>query len=370
VLAAVGTTMMTGSTILALAVLVAAFLLIGLGVGAAGTSLLVLLAERSAPHRRAAAASIAWILMIAGFVVTTAVAGSFLDPYSPERLVAVAAVVSLAAFVLAGLAVWGVERGTAPASSLAPKAPMPPFREALAEVWAEPEARRFAIFVFVSMLAYSAQDLILEPFAGSVFGLTLGETTKLTSVQNSGVLIGMVLVAVLGSRLGRTRDPLGVLRVLTVAGCVAAAVAMVALAVGGFLREVWPLRLSYAAIGFANGVFAAAAIASMMQLVGKGASRREGVRMGMFGAAQAIAFGLGGIAGTVATDLAHLVLGQPVAAYGFVFLLDALLFAWAAWLALSIGSARLTRPSPFPSALPADFPPRATAPFPPRATAR
>ncbi len=43
-----------------------------------------------------------------------------------------------------------------------------------AEVWAEPQARRFTIFVFVSMLAYSAQDLILEPFAGIVFGMTPG----------------------------------------------------------------------------------------------------------------------------------------------------------------------------------------------------
>ena len=42
-----------------------------------------------------------------------------------------------------------------------------PFLAALAQVWAEPQARRFTIFVFVSMLAYSAQDLILEPFAGS-----------------------------------------------------------------------------------------------------------------------------------------------------------------------------------------------------------
>ena len=44
----------------------------------------------------------------------------------------------------------------------------------------EPRARRFAIFVFVSMLAYSAQDLILEPFAGMVFGFTPGESTTLS----------------------------------------------------------------------------------------------------------------------------------------------------------------------------------------------
>ena len=59
------------------------------------------------------------------------------------------------------------------------KAPRRRSCEALAQVWAEPQARRFTIFVFVSMLAYSAQDLILEPFAGLVFGMTPGESTKL-----------------------------------------------------------------------------------------------------------------------------------------------------------------------------------------------
>ena len=54
---------------------------------------------------------------------------------------------------------------------------------------------RFAAFFFVSMLAYSAQDLILEPFAGTIFRFTPGESTKLAGVQHGGVLIGMVLIA-------------------------------------------------------------------------------------------------------------------------------------------------------------------------------
>ena len=72
---------------------VAAFLVIGVGVGASGTSLLVLLATEVS-ERRPAAASIVWLMMIAGFVVTTITAGSFLDPYSPSRLVAVSGSVS------------------------------------------------------------------------------------------------------------------------------------------------------------------------------------------------------------------------------------------------------------------------------------
>merc|ERR1711991_1248166 len=69
------------------------------------------------------------------------------------------------------------------------------FSTALAEVWQDPQARVFTIFVFVSMLAYSAQDLILEPFAGLVFGRTPGESTQLAGVQHGGVLLGMAAMA-------------------------------------------------------------------------------------------------------------------------------------------------------------------------------
>ena len=66
-----------------------------------------------------------------------------------------------------------------------PDAETSSFVAALAQVWSEPTARRFAIFVFISMLAYSAEDLILEPFAGTVFSFTPGETTKLAGVQHA-----------------------------------------------------------------------------------------------------------------------------------------------------------------------------------------
>jgi len=47
--------------------------------------------------------------------------------------------------------------------------------------------------------AYSAQELILEPFAGLLFGYTLGQSTSLASLQHGGVLIGMITVGVAGS---------------------------------------------------------------------------------------------------------------------------------------------------------------------------
>lgn len=331
--AAVATAWMGSQPLAGIALALVAFGLIGVGVGASGTALLVLLAQRVDPVRRAAAASIVWIMMIAGFVVTATLAGHALDPFSPARLVAVTATVAALALLLAWLAVRGVEghgAHVAPSDVTRP-AETTSFRDAFLQVWAEPEARRFAIFVFVSMLAYSAQDLILEPFAGLVFGLTPGESTRLAGVQHGGVLAGMILVGIAGSALRGTL--LGSMRAWAIGGCIASATALFGLALAGFIGPAWPLRASVFVLGAANGAFAVAAIGSMMSLVSTGRERREGVRMGLWGAAQAVAFGLGGFLGTVAIDLTRYLFGSPVLAYALVFAGEAVMFLIAAGLA-------------------------------------
>ena len=79
------TTLMSPSPVLGALLATAGFIMIGLGVGAAGTSLLVLLAMRVDGERRAAAATIVWLMMIVGFAVTAGVAGKLLDPYRSEE---------------------------------------------------------------------------------------------------------------------------------------------------------------------------------------------------------------------------------------------------------------------------------------------
>lgn len=338
VLAAVATVVMGASPLAGTALAVLAFIIIGGGVGAAGTSLLVLLATRTAPSRRAPAAMIVWLMMIASFAITATVAGGFLDPYTPGRLVAVTAGVSVFALIVAWLAVSGVERTAAPVLHTEPqaKAPKVPFRQALAEVWAEASARRFAVFIFVAMLAYSAQDLILEPFAGTVFGMTPGESTKLSGTQHGGVFVGMLLVGLLGSgRVPGFRHG-GNLRAWVFGGCLASAAALAGLVIAGFVGPGWPLKATVFALGLANGAFAVAAIGSMMGLAAEGTPGREGVRMGVWGAAQAIAFALGGFLGTAGIDLTRALFDSPVPAYALIFGAEGALFVVAAILALKV----------------------------------
>ena len=338
--AAVGVWAMQAAFWPGLALSAAAYAAIGLGVGASGTSLLALLATTTAPQRRAAAATITWLMMIFGIAVTAGVVGAMLDPYSPALLLRVTAAVVVGALALTVVAVAGVERGLA----ARPEPGSVPLREGLAEIWGEPRARAFTVFVFLSMTAYFMQELILEPFAGLVFGLAPGATTSLSGMQNGGVFVGMLLVG-----LGATGLGLGSLRAWVVAGCLGSCAALGTIALVGALGAAEALAPSVVALGFFNGMFAVAAIGSMMALAGQGRSRREGTRMGLWGAAQAVAAGFGGLLGAVLADLLRLGLGDAQA-FGTVFLIEAALFVAAAAMAARIMSA----PAPLGAAIPGE----------------
>jgi MFS transporter, BCD family, chlorophyll transporter len=344
-LAAVGTAVAQGDRVASVAILTAAFLLIGLGVSACGTSLLVLLATHVQERRRPAAATVVWIMMIAGFAVTAGVAGHLLDPFSAERLVGLAASISSICFVITAFAIWNIEQHAVVQRSSADmvSACKSSFKEAMQEVWADGRTRRFTVFVFLSMLAYSAQDLILEPFAGSVLGYTPGESTALSGLQHSGVLVGMVAVALGGS--AKPGAPWSSLRTWVVGGCLGSAVALAFFVCVGLG---WPasfFKPAVFALGVANGAFAIAAVGSMMNFASTGVPQREGTRMGLWGAAQAIAFALGGVLGAGAADLARWAIADSGAAYASVFAVEAVLFVIAAAMALRVwGSAGAATP--------------------------
>lgn len=348
VLAAASTILLSHSVGLGIALATVAFLMIGIGVSSSGTALLVLLAKRVEPKKKAAAATCVWLMMIFGFAFTASVSGKFLTPFSFERLLMVSLTVSVIAVIVTFLAIWGMESPVAKAGQLTPsidgaesESPSKAsFREAFAEVWKESRVRSFTWFVFVSMLAYSSQDLILEPFAAVAFGFSPAETTTLSGLQNGGVLVGMLALAFITSKA--KSQSLTTLSNWTIGGCLASALAMLGLVLSGPIANVIFFQVAVFLLGIFNGAFSIAAIGSMMQFASIGSARREGVRMGIWGASQAMAFGLGGIIGTGLSDIARIILGDPASAYAFVFLLEGVLFVVAAYLSYQARSQKQT----------------------------
>jgi BCD family chlorophyll transporter-like MFS transporter len=177
--------------------------------------------------------------------------------------------------------------------------------------------------------------LVLEPFAGALFGLTPGETTQLSGLHHSGVLCGMLAVALAGS--GRVAGRMGSIQSWMVGGCLVSGLAMLGLCSAALYGPPWPLKPNVFLLGIANGVFSIAAIATMMRLATQGGEQHAGTRMGLWGASQAIAFGLGGLLGTAASDLAHYLLGEQGMAYASVFGFESVMFVVAALCAVGVG---------------------------------
>ena len=326
--AAVGFVLMGTMFWAGLGLSVLAYAMIGAGVGASGTSLLALLATTTHPRRRAAAATITWLMMIFGIAVTATIVGKALDPYSQTLLLKVVALVGAGAVALTSLAVWGIEKHY-PTATVREK-PLP-FRQGLAEIWNEHRARNFTIFIFLSMVAYFMQELILEPYAGLAFGFTPGQSTQLSGAQNGGVFVGMLTVGI-----AATGFHIGSLRAWVMAGCTGSALALLAIALAGQMAAGATLiQPATIALGFFNGMFAVSAIGSMMALAGEGREAREGTRMGLWGAAQAVAAGVGGVLGAGAVDLARHFIATPTA-FGVVFIAEAALFVAATLMAQQI----------------------------------
>lgn len=311
------------STGVAVAVWILAYAAIGFGIGAAGTSFLALLATAAPDARKGAAATIAWLTLIAGAIAASVGTGIALTPYSPERLMLVVPVVAAVCLAVAFLATWRVESRLGAVAE--PEEPA--FRDALCATWNDPAARAFTGFVFLSIFAFYLSELILEPFAGHIHGLAPEDSTKLSGGKDGAALAGMIAAGLLST------IRFGTLRFWAVTGCVVSAVGLVGLGAG------LPLVPFTVILGLGNGLFVVGAIGSMMRLAAERAGA-TGTRMGVFGAAQAIAAGLAGLLATGTLDIARVVLSDA-AAYGLVFGIEAVLFLAAALVAL-----RLLKPAP------------------------
>ncbi len=330
ILATLGVITIEVNFLLGILISVLAYGLIGLGVGCSGTSLLAFLAIATKPDRRAAAASVTWLMMIFGIAATAGIVGILIEPYSETRLITIVSAVCIFASILTFIAIFGVEKSHSQYIERKERREQP-LLVGLREIWVEPKARMFTLFVAVSMTAYFMQELILEPYAGLVFNLSPGETTSLSGVQNMGIFFGMLAVGI-----GVSGFKIGSLKMWVCFGCLGSAVSLVAISLFAYNSFGISFGVPVFILGFCNGAFAVGAIGSMMQLAGHGKLNREGTRMGLWGASQAIAAGFGGLLGTVLVDIFRALSFETALAFGIVFFFEASLFIVAAIMGLRI----------------------------------
>ena len=184
---------------------------------------------------------------------------------------------------------------------------------ALQVLTASKQTGLFFSFLLMMTIGIFMQDVIMEPFGGAVFGMSICATTQLNAAFGTGTLIGLSSSGFLiVPRLGKESS--------TKLGCYMVAASCALLLISGFIQKTWALQAALALFGFASGITTSGALSLMLDLT---AAEAAGTFIGAWGLSQAIARGLATLSGGIVLDIGKKIFSTSTYAYSFVFVCEA-----------------------------------------------
>jgi BCD family chlorophyll transporter-like MFS transporter len=293
-----------GVNVFSVGLMLVAFVILGVGMYGSGTVYFALIADITPREERAHAASVVYLMLMAGIVSGAALSATVLDDEANGRY-SLFAIVAVLVVVLNVAAVWGLDPGVLDEDELPERTRT---WTVVREVAAIGAARRFFAFTLLATLFLFLQQAVLEPFGGEVLGLSVRATTGFNAVQTLGVLVGMLLTGRgLADRAGHKRTATWGL-----AGSSAAFAVLAAAALVGSVEASW---FGVLLVGLTAGLFNVAVLALMMAM---SVPERIALFMGAWTVSHAVADGLATAGGGILYDLA-LRLTTTEAAYASVF---------------------------------------------------
>jgi BCD family chlorophyll transporter-like MFS transporter len=300
-----------------------AFLLLGAGLHTVQTAGLALATDISPPEAHPRVVAWLCVMMLLGMIVSALLFGLALSPFSEFRLIQVIQGSAALTMALNLAALWKQEgRNLVSRPSTATD-----FSASWHDFIARPRALRQLLAIGLGTVAFSMQDVLLEPYGGQVLHLPVSGTTRLTALLAAGGIAGFLTAARLLTRGG---DPWRVAALGALTGLPAFAAVIFAAP----LASVPLFALGVALIGTGGGLFAVGTLTAAMRNTTGGLS---GLALGAWGAVQATAAGcavaLGGllrdgVANLAASGRLGPAFAGPAPAYSFVYHLEiALLFA-------------------------------------------
>jgi BCD family chlorophyll transporter-like MFS transporter len=302
----------------------AIFVFYGLGTASSGGPFLALIHDSTPAERRGLAISLAQTLLLAGFAVSPIIFARVLPSYTPERFQSVAVGAGLVAGAIWLLSIVGEERRARPGEAAPPAKPGQGLRSTLRSMWADSRARGFFFFLSLGAIASFAQDAVLEPFGGDVFGLGVDETTRFNAYFGAAVLATMVIT----SALTRRRRPEEQSRPAAIGLSVMIA-GLTLLAVAGLRVTQWLITPALIVFGLGFGVYTIGGVSLLMAMT---TETQAGAYLGLWTMTQLVSRGIGIGLGGIVRDVALWLTGSISLAYSSVFILEAIGLAGCIWL--------------------------------------
>ena len=297
-----------------------AFLLVGAGLHTVQTVGLALATDLAPTESQPKVVGLMYVMLLFGMIGSALAFGAVLAHFTPGRLVQVIQASAIATIVLNGVALWKQEPRRA--AGLSPARAAPSFRESWDSFAHGGKVVRRLAAVGLGTMAFSMEDVLLEPYGGQVLHLSVGDTTKLTATLALGGLLGFGWASRV---LSRGADPFR----MAMYGALLGLPAFAAVIAAGPLHSALLFGTGTALIGFGAGLFGHGTLTATMNLAPK---HQTGLALGAWGAVQASAAGLAIALGGVMRDVVAAVMAPggfgAAIAYDSVYALEiVLLFA-------------------------------------------
>jgi BCD family chlorophyll transporter-like MFS transporter len=288
----------------------------GMGYNLSAVSYLSLASELSGENERGKTIATMWFMMIASIIVTAIGLSRMVDPYTPEALIRAFGVVAAFALFLGLLGLIKLEPRSNRLSQSASEAYT--VKQMTSAITANPVARVFFIYLLLLLAAILGQDVLLEPFGAEAFGMTVTQTTRITSLWGTFVLLAILVAGALEGRASK--------RLVAQLGNTGALLGFIVIVVSGILLNKTVFYTGVTLLGIGTGLSTVSNLSLMFDLTIPG---MVGLYIGAWGFSNALSRLTGSILGGVIRDVVTQLTSNALSGYLVVFSIEALMLVVA-----------------------------------------
>ena len=303
----------------------------GSGISCSSTPFTALLVDITEESRRSKLIAIVWSMLMVGIVIggvtgsivfkkieaAGVAAGNIPIETLQPSINSVFAIVPFLVVALAFVATFGVEKKYSSFASnnmAANREDIITIGRAIKVLTTSRQTGIFFTFLSILTIGLFMQEAVLEPYGGEVFGMSIGETTKLNAYWGIGILIGYSITGFkIIPALGKKKT--------TKIGCIAVALCFGLIILAGFTQQPKVLQSAMVFFGIAAGIATVGGINLMLDLT---AAETAGTFIGAWGLAQAMSRGLATLIGGIILDIGKNIFATPLMSYSLVFVIQAL----------------------------------------------
>jgi BCD family chlorophyll transporter-like MFS transporter len=269
-----------------------AFLLVGAGLHTTQTVGLALATDLAPPADRPKVVGLMYVMLLLGIIMSSVVFGYVLEDFSPGTLIRTVQGAGVVTICLNVIALWKQEGRTRDRSPDAYEED-PDFMASFKLFCNGENAVRRLWAIGLGTMAFSMEDILLEPFGGEILGLSVAQTTYLTAILAMGGLIGFAWASQILSRGG---DPFK----MASRGAMIGIPAFLAVIFSTPQASAPLFTLGVVLIGFGAGLFGHGTLTATMNSAPPG---QAGLALGAWGAVQASTAGAAMALGGILRDL-------------------------------------------------------------------